>query len=177
MSNDKSLWLQIGQIVAPQGLKGEIRINPSSDFPERFLEPGPRWIQKAIEKPKKISLIQGRKIPGKSIFVITFEGISNRTSAQSLVGYKVLVPSNNRPKLNNNEFHFLDLIDLEVRINNQKKPIGKVKNLRQGGNDLLEIQLETGKTVLIPFVNEIVPIVKIKEGWIKITPPPGLLNL
>ena len=39
-------WILIGKIVAPQGLKGDIRIKPSSDFPERFTKPGKRWIQK-----------------------------------------------------------------------------------------------------------------------------------
>ena len=33
---EKDIWMSIGEIVAPQGLKGDIRIKPSSDFPERF---------------------------------------------------------------------------------------------------------------------------------------------
>ena len=47
-------WMSIGEIVAPQGLKGDIRIKPSSDFPERFTKPGKRWIQKANELPTEI---------------------------------------------------------------------------------------------------------------------------
>ena len=39
-------WLTVGKLVAPQGLRGKIRIKPSTDFPERFTKPGKRWIQK-----------------------------------------------------------------------------------------------------------------------------------
>ena len=38
-SND---WLSVGKIVGVQGLQGELRVNPASDFPERFTAPGPR---------------------------------------------------------------------------------------------------------------------------------------
>ena len=55
--------------------------------------------------------------------------------------------------------------------------IGTVSNLISGGNDLLEIKLSAGKTVLVPFVEEIVPEVHLEEGWLLLTPPPGLLEL
>ena len=37
-------WLEIGKIVSPQGLIGELRVYPNTDFPERFEEPGKRWL-------------------------------------------------------------------------------------------------------------------------------------
>ena len=37
-------WLEIGKIVSPQGLTGELRVYPNTDFPERFEEPGKRWL-------------------------------------------------------------------------------------------------------------------------------------
>tara|TARA_Y100001968_G_scaffold34258_1_gene26347 strand:+ start:1261 stop:1803 length:543 start_codon:yes stop_codon:yes gene_type:complete len=173
----KKDWLEIGKLVAPHGLDGKLRVNPSSDFPERFTKPGLRWIQKEIEEPQEISLESGRQIPGKSIYVVSIKGVNNRTSAEALVGNKLLVPSTDRPNLEPNEFHLLDLIDLEVRINKEKKSIGKVKNLTKAGNDLLEIQTNKGQRILIPFVKEIVPNLNIEEGWLQINPPPGLLDL
>ena len=50
----KIIWLTIGMIVAPQGLKGEVRVNPSTDFPDRFLNPGNRWLQKNNENPRTL---------------------------------------------------------------------------------------------------------------------------
>ena len=175
MEEDK--WMVIGELVAPQGLKGDIRIKPSSDFPERFTKPGKRWIQQTSEIPTEINLIQGKSIPGKSIYILTIEGICSRNSAEEIIGWKLVVPSNSRPDLREGEVHYLDLIGLEARITTQGTLIGHVTNLIKGGNDLLEIELVAGKKVLVPFVKEIVPEIKIQEKWLLINPPPGLLEL
>ena len=173
--NDK--WLRVGKVVAAHGLKGELKINPRSDFPERFTKPGKRWLQTQEEPPQKIELLSGRKVPGKSVFIVRLKGITSREAAESLIGKKFLVPESLRPKLSKNEFHLLDLIGLEAKSSLEEPTIGKVVDLKKGGNDLLEIELVDGKKVLIPFVKEIVPHINIAEGWLILLPPPGLLEL
>ena len=174
---EKNKWMTIGEIVSPQGLRGDIRIKPSSEFPERFTKPGKRWIQKNNELPTEIKLTKGTLIPGKSIYVISIEGISNRNSAEEIIGWKLVIPINSRPILNKDEYHYFDLIGLEVKKGPQKTLIGHVTDLIKGGNDLLEIELVEGNKVLVPFVKEIVPEIEIKEKWLLINPPPGLLEL
>ena len=174
---EKDKWMSIGEIVAPQGLKGDIRIKPSSEFPERFTKPGKRWIQKTNELPTEIKLIKGTLIPGKSIYVLSIEGISNRSSAEEMIGWKLVIPVDSRPRLSKDEYHYFDLIGLEARKGPKKTLIGYVTDLIKGGNDLLEIELVEGKKVLVPFVKEIVPEIKIKEKWLLINPPPVLLEL
>ena len=174
---EKDKWMSIGEIVAPQGLKGDIRIKPSSDFPERFIKPGKRWIQKSNELPTEINLKKGILIPGKSIYVLSIEGVSNRNSAEEIIGWKLVIPVESRPELGENEYHYFDLIGLEARKGPNKTLIGYVTDLIKGGNDLLEIELVKGKKVLVPFVKEIIPEIEIKEKWLLITPPPGLLEL
>ena len=176
--------LVVGKIVAAQGLRGELRVNPLSDFPERFTQAGPRWLRTPAQKrgpapePQEIQLISGRRLPGKELFVIRIEGIHDRSSAEACVGQELLVPSDQRPKLSNGEFHLLDLVGLEVRLLESGTPIGQVQDLLHAGNDLLEVQLSGKKQPLwIPFVDSIVPRVELEEGWIGITPPPGLLEL
>tara|TARA_Y100001968_G_scaffold241143_1_gene224706 strand:+ start:140 stop:670 length:531 start_codon:yes stop_codon:yes gene_type:complete len=174
---EKDEWMSIGEIVAPQGLKGDIRIKPSSDFPERFTQPGKRWIQKDNELPTEIKLIKGKLIPGRSIYVLSIEGLSSRSSAEKIIGWNLVIPVNSRPNLNNDEYHYFDLIGLEARIGAEKTLIGYVTDLIKGGNDLLEIELVKGKKVLVPFVKEIVPEIEINEKWLLINPPAGLLEL
>jgi 16S rRNA processing protein RimM len=182
--------LVVGRIVAAQGLTGELRVNPLSDFPERFTQPGPRWLRKAAgaragsgdePEPQAVTLTHGRQLPGKSLFVIRLEGIHTRNAAEALVGLELLVPATDRPKLAPGEIHLLDLVGLEVRLidgNGSGIAIGTVKDLIHAGNDLLEVELSaTGKTLWIPFVEAIVPQVELEQGWIGITPPPGLLEL
>ena len=176
--------LVVGKIVAAQGLRGELRVNPLSDFPERFTQAGPRWLRAPAHKrgpapePQEIQLLSGRRLPGKELFVIRIEGIDDRSSAEACVGQELLVPSDQRPKLSKGEFHLLDLVGLEVRLLETGTPIGQVQDLLHAGNDLLEVQLSGKKQPLwIPFVESIVPRVELEEGWIGITPPPGLLEL
>jgi 16S rRNA processing protein RimM len=177
--------LEVGRIVAAQGLKGELRVNPLSDFPERFTRPGPRWLRQRQGTVTEARLLSGRQLPGKELFVIRLEGVDDRSAAEALVGQELLVPAADRPRLAKGEFHLLDLMGLEVRLladaqasGSDAPPIGLVRDLIHAGNDLLEVELTTsGRSLLIPFVQAIVPQVELGEGWIGITPPPGLLEL
>ena len=71
----------------------------------------------------------------------------------------------------------LDLMGLEARLTADGPAIGTVSDLISGGNDLLEITTTDGRKLLIPFVEAIVPEVQLEEGWLLLTPPPGLLEL
>ena len=174
-SND---WLSVGKIVGIQGLQGELRVNPASDFPERFTTPGPRWLRsRKGSEPTEIQLKKGRQLPGKSLFVVRFEGIENRSAAESLVGQELLVSADDRPELEEGEFHLLDLLGLEARLTADGPVVGTVSDLINGGNDLLEITTSEGRKLLIPFVEAIVPVVQLEDGWLLLTPPPGLLEL
>ena len=173
----KQDWFTVGKLVSAQGLKGELRVNPTSDFPERFTEPGKRWLQKDHEEPEAIELVSGRQLSGKSLYIIRFAGIKDRSAAESLIGKKLLVPSHSRPNLAKGEFHLMDLVGLEAKLVKDETSIGIITGLINAGNDLLEIDLKNGKRVLVPFVQAIVPEIDIQKGWAKLSPPPGLLEL
>jgi 16S rRNA processing protein RimM len=206
MANDD--WIEIGTIVAPQGLKGELRVYPNSDFPERFEQRGQRWLQRSGDgEPQPIELLGGRFIPGKGIYAVKLAGIDSRVQAEALRDSRLYVPISDRPKLNKDEYHILDLIGLEVFNQLTGELIGVVVDVFSAGNDLLEVQLDkqpepappkpevappTRKskqrkpkrqvpykpvTILIPFVKAIAPVVDLEGRRIELTPPPGLLEL
>ena len=140
MANDN--WLEIGTIVAPQGLKGELRVYPNSDFPERFEKRGQRWLQQPSEsEPQPVELLAGRFVPGKGIYVVKLAGIETREQAEALRDCRLLVPESDRPKLGKDEYHVRDLIDLEVFNQLTGEAIGVVVDVIPAGNDLLEVQL------------------------------------
>ncbi|MFM7087664.1 MAG: ribosome maturation factor RimM [Vulcanococcus sp.] len=170
--------LEVGRLVAAQGLRGEVRLLPMSDFPERFTRPGPRWLRSRQGEVQAVRLLSGRQLPGKELYVLHLEGCDDRSSAEALVGHHLLVDADDRPPLEAGEFHLLDLVGLQVRLLPDPEPIGTVTDLIHGGNDLLEIaMLSDGRRLLIPFVEAIVPEVHPEQGWIGLTPPPGLLEL
>ena len=177
---NKNEWLIVGLITSCHGINGQVKVKSLSDFEERFLKPGMRWLQKDNEPPSKIELTSGYKQPGKEIYIIKLEGINSRNNADKLKKHKILVKTNKLPKLKKEEFHLLELINLQVKTleNNELKLIGKVINLENEKNNLLVVELlENQKTVLIPFVKEIVPLVDIDNNFLVINPPKGLLEL
>ena len=176
----KNKWLVVGLITSSHGIKGQLKVKSLTDFEERFLKPGIRWLQKEDEIPAKMELTSGYKQPGKETFIIELQGISTRNRAEQLKKYKILVKSNELPKLSEEEFHLLELLNLEVKTleNDELKIIGKVINLENEKNNLLVVELfKNQKKVLIPFVKEIVPLVDIKNNFLIISPPNGLLEL
>ena len=194
-AGDPGDLLEVGRLVSAQGLQGELRLNPLSDFPERFTVPGQRWLQGRTGPAKAVTLLSGRQLPGRELYVLRLEGVNDRSSAEALVGHALLVPASDRPPLAEGEFHLLDLVGLEVRLLADGRVIGRVTDLLHAGNDLLEVDLaaypEPGqpgeaakpagptkpRLILIPFVEPIVPEVHLAEGWLGITPPPGLLEI
>ena len=173
-------WLVVGLITSSHGINGQVKIKSLSDFEERFLKPGIRWLQQENELPEKIELTSGYKQPGKDTFILKFQGINNRNQADKLKNHKILVKTNKFPKLNKEEFHLLELVNLRVKTleNKELKEIGKVIDLENEKNNLLVIELfKSQKKVLIPFVKEIVPLIDIKNNFLIINPPKGLLEL
>jgi 16S rRNA processing protein RimM len=170
--------MEVGRLVAAQGLRGELRVLPLSDFPERFTRPGLRWLRSRQGEVRTTRLLSGRQLPGKELYVVRLEGCDDRSAAEALVGFHLLVDASDRPPLEPGEFHVLDLVGLEVRLLPEGTVLGSVTDLIHGGNDLLEMELcEGGRRLLIPFVEAIVPEVQLEQGWIGLTPPPGLLDL
>ncbi|MXW39756.1 MAG: ribosome maturation factor RimM [Synechococcus sp. SB0668_bin_15] len=170
--------VEVGLVVAAQGLKGELRVLSSSDFAERFLEPGPRWLRKPDEPPRAVELLRGRCLTRKGLYGIRLKGVTTRNQAETLVRHRLLADATTRPPLGPGEFHLLDLEGLEVRLDPAGPALGAVVDLVHGGNDLLKIRLHRGgQSVLVPFVEAIVPQVRIEEGWILLCPPAGLLPI
>ena len=173
-------WLIVGLITSPHGINGKVKIKSLSDFEERFTKPGKRWLQKDKEPPIPLELESGFQQPGKETFVISFKAITNRDQAEKLKQYKILVPVDDLPELKNEEFHLSELINTEVKILKDEEliTIGKVIDLENEKNNLLVIKLlENNKKVLVPFVKEIIPFLDIRNKYLIINPPNGLLEL
>ncbi len=199
-------WIEIGTIVAPQGLKGELRVYPTSDFPERFLEPGQRWLRSPQSaSPSPVMLLSGRFVDGKALYVIRLDGINTRDQAEALRNHQLVVPESDRLPLADDEFHVADLVGMTVVEQASQMAIGTVVDVIPAGHDLLAVERphppptepdaselpphpdrrksakvrkkKLAPPLLIPFVKDIVPVVNLETGRIEITPPPGLLDI
>lgn len=175
-------WLEIGRVVGPQGLRGEVRVYPNSDFPERFFLPGSRGVLRPGQaEPEMMTLVSGRFLDNKGLYLIQFEEVRDRDQAETLRNAVLVVAEGDRLPTEPDEFHVADLIGLSVRMQSTGDAIGTVVDVYTAGNDLLAVALDPvpessqPPPVLIPFVHEIVPVVDLAAGIIEITPPQGLI--
>jgi 16S rRNA processing protein RimM len=175
-------WMEIGSIVGAQGIKGEVKVYPNSDFPERFEQPGERWLWGSQDlQPRSIQLQKGYEIPGRGLYVVQLAGITDRSQAENLRGKMLLLPATDRPKLRSGEYHSQDLIGLPVFHQVTGLEIGIVTDIFTAGHEILVVSAPQGNSktaeAMIPFVKEIVPIVDLANRRIEILPPPGLLEI
>ncbi|WP_341735984.1 ribosome maturation factor RimM [Microcoleus sp. CAWBG640] len=143
-----SEWIEIGTIVAAQGLYGEVRVYPDSDFPERFVEPGKRWLLFPNKtEPEAIEFLGGRYIPGKGLYAVEVAGVEDRDAAEALRGCKLFVQKGSRPYLEPDEFYVQDLFGMEVFNQLTGELLGKVSDIIPAGNDLLEVELNPTEAI------------------------------
>jgi 16S rRNA processing protein RimM len=170
--------LIIGKIVAPQGIKGAMRVLSYSDFPDRFTKRGKRLLLADDHTTPVPVELRGGYALKPQLFVVELAGIDDRDQAEKLRNYLLAVPSTDLPPLAEGEFHISELVDCQVIYQPTQQLIGKVTAVWQSGNSILEITSLDGKiTALVPFVEAIVPVVDIAHQHLEITPPDGLIDL
>jgi 16S rRNA processing protein RimM len=174
----ESNFVEIGKIVGAHGIRGEVRVHPSTDFPERFEKKGQRWLLRPNQAmPQPIQLLNGYFQEGKGLYIVQFEALLDRNAAEAMRGCRLFVKASDRPPLDSGEFLVADLIGLPVYDQASGDLVGVVEDMMTAGNDLLVVRQAGRKAaILIPFVNPIVPVVDLNTRRIEITPPPGLIE-
>ncbi len=165
--------LLIGKVIKSHGIRGEVVVDPTTDEPGRRFAVG--TVVHGTQGPKEHELRIDAVRPHKGRLLIMFEGITDRTTADSLRGTHFFAP----PLENDDDeegFYDHELEGLAVIHDGQR--IGEVTGVMHGpAGEILEVELSGGKQALIPFVHAIVPDVNLDEQTITITPPDGLLDL
>ena len=110
---------------------------------------------------------------GKSV-LMRLDGYNSRNEIEALIGAEIYTQKSQLRELDEDEWWFGDLVGLTAYTTGGEK-IGVVSAIVDTGNYLLEIE-SNGKTFLVPFVKELVPLVDIKAKRLEIEALPGLLE-
>jgi len=154
---EKESYICIGKIVKSVGLKGGLKVNLLTDFPERFLELKQVFLfdetsDLFYRNREALRIINCNLY--KSFAVIMIEGIVNRDQADNLRNYLVMIPEHSRIKLPEDKFYYYEVIGCDVY--NRGELIGKVDNIvNYGSGDLLSIKSSKGE-ILIPIRDEFI---------------------
>ncbi len=165
--------LQIGKVIKSHGIKGEVVVDVTTDDPEIRYAIGEVLNGRQAGKEHTLTIAAARAHQGR--LLIKFKEIADRTTADSLRGTRFFAVPLEREE---EDEGFYDHELEGLRIIHGGTDIGVVTGVMHGpAGEILEVELDTGKEVLIPFVHAIVPEVDLEEGTATITPPEGLFDL
>ena len=164
--------LQVGVITSTHGIRGEVKVFPTTDDPTRFkkcksviLDTGKEHKEMKIESVKFF----------KQFVIIKFQGFDNINDIEMYKGKSLYVTRENAVKLKKDEYFIADLIDCKV-VDEEEQEIGVLADVMQtGANDVYVVQMTDGKELLLPAIKECVLNIDIEGRVIKVHVMDGLL--
>lgn len=163
---------RIGQIVNTHGLKGDMKVYPLTDYPERFEEIDCLYLENEGDKKLEIEKVRYQK----KMVLLKIKGIDTIEEVEKLREKYLLIDENNRRQLDEDEHMISDLIGLSVYLEDLT-PVGKITDVLQySANDVYVIKNDEGKEYLIPALKQFIPVVDIKNQKVIITPIEGMLE-
>lgn len=166
-----SSYVCVGVIVAPQGVRGELKLHSYTQNPEDLTAYGPLYNQSGT----KTFNLHVKRVQN-DVLIATLEGCTDRNAAEVLRGTKLYIPREALPDIEADEFYYEDLLGLKV-VRPDLSVVGTVKAIHNfGAGDVLELALlESDKTEMLPFTREIIPTINLKEGFVVVHLPEVLI--
>jgi 16S rRNA processing protein RimM len=163
----------VAKIGAAHGLRGEVRLQVFTEDPDAVIEYGELESEDGTRKFRVSSLR-----PAKGHFIAKFEGVNDRNASELLTNIELFVTREKFPEIEEEAtFYYADLIGLRVEDKSGKSfgVVGAVRNY--GAGDMLEVSARPNAPgTLIPFIEQFVPEVDLKQGRVVIDPPAGLFE-
>lgn len=166
--------LQVGVITTTHGVRGEVKVFPTTDDVARF------------KKLKNVILDTGKEkidleIAGvkffKNMVILKFKGIDNINDVEQYRKKPLYVTRENAVKLNKDEYFIADLIGLAVH-SDEDEALGVISDVLQtGANDVYVISKEGCDDILLPAIKDCVKEVDVEAGTILVHLLPGLREL
>ena len=165
--------LRVGVISSTHGVRGEVKVYPTTDDVNRF------------KKLKKVVLDTGREyidleISGvkffKNLVILKFKGIDNINDIEKYKGKDLLVHREDAVTLEENENYVADLIDLKV-VTDDGKVLGYLTEVMEtGANDVYVVETEDGQELLLPAIRDCILDVDLDEEVMTVHILPGLFD-
>lgn len=165
---------RVGVIAGTHGLRGEVKVFPTTEDPRRFSD------------LEKVILVTGReertlKIRSvkyfKKFVILGFEGMDRIEDVERLKGSELLIDRKDAIPLEEGEYFIPDLFGLKV-VTDDGRELGVIKDvIETGANNVYDVQKEDGSSILIPAIPQCILNVRLEEGDMTVHLLPGLENL
>ncbi len=158
----------VGRFGAPQGVRGEVRVQSFTGDPRTIGSYGPL----TDAKRARAFVFERQRVLKDDMLVVKVQGIETREAASALTGRELFVPRDRLPEPSADEFYYDDLVGLAA-LSTDGRPIGRVAAVfSYGAGDILEIAPQGGgESLLLPFTREVAPVIDFAGGTIVVAPP------
>lgn len=166
-------YLKIGGIISTHGLKGEVKVYPTTQDVHRYDVLDTAY----IEMPSgKIPVNVERVRYFKNLVIVKFRGLDRIEDVEGYLKHDLYVSREDAIELGENEYFVGDVIGLKV-ITDDGRVLGILDDVMEtGANDVYVIasQEEPGKEILLPVIRDVILETSLEEGYIKVHLLPGL---
>ena len=167
-------FLKIGVITSTHGLRGEVKVYPTTDDPKRFSDLESVFLDEAHDR--RILKIESVKY-FKQMVILKFEGLDRIEDVEGMKHYELYVDREHAVPLEEGEYYIADLIDMEVRLTDGTT-FGILKDVMEtGANFVYIVDSKEHGEVLIPAIPQCIKSVDIEKGVMIVSLLPGLLDL
>lgn len=166
-------YMAVGLISSAHGLRGEVKVELHTDFPERF---APEVVVYLGEDLEEATISSAR--PHQGQILLQFEGITDRSQADALRGVWIFVSEDDAVSLEEGTYYVHDIIGLSVQTTSGEL-LGTVEHVMPtGANDVYIVQTpgDDRREILIPAIEEVIKEIDLDQGIMIIEPLPGLLD-
>lgn len=165
---------EVGKVVNTHGIRGEVRVIPSTDFPERFHVGNQLYLVKKNHAPISLTIEKSRS--HKQFQLLKFEGYETIEDVEPFKGATLKITEDQRTKLPEGEYYIQDIVDCRM-FTLDGEEIGTITSImKTGANDVWVVEQTDGKEILIPYIDDVVKKVNLKEKKVYIHVMEGLLE-
>jgi 16S rRNA processing protein RimM len=170
--NEATEWATIGKIVAPFGIRGELKIRPFTDIPDRFVTLEAVYLSPDYSR----RVIKGVRPYKGDMLLLKLDGIDDATTAETLRSCNLCIPSDELAELPPDAYYQHDILGLRVfRLDDRF--VGVISEIMAtGGNDVYVIKADDGRQFLIPAIKNVIKQVDLVRRVMYIDPMKGLLD-
>lgn len=166
--------LRVGVITSTHGIRGEVKVFPTTDDPMRF-----KKLKNCIVQLRREDInleVESVKF-FKNLVILKFKQYDNINDVEKFVKKDIMVTRDNAVKCEPGEFFICDLIGLTV-ITDDGVTLGTLTEvLETGANNVYEVTDESGKIILIPVIDQCILAHNLEEKTVTVHLLPGLLDL
>ena len=163
---------RVGVIANTHGIRGEVKVFPTTDDPRRYDSLKEVLLDTGTEKiPLKVSNVRYFK----NLVIVKFKGIDNINDIEKYKGMDLYVTRENAIPLEEDEYYIADIIGAEVETEDGKQ-FGVLKDVLETGANLVYIVEHEGKEVLLPVIPDCVKDIDTEKKKVVVHIMPGLLD-